>query len=70
MEGSKAFSLSKTDLLKIGKGLLIALAGAALTYLADMIPQVDFGTWTPMAVAGFSFLINAGQKYLLDTRSV
>lgn len=52
------------DYKKIGRGLLIAVGGAVLTYLAEQIPNVDFGTYTPLVVAGFSALINAGREYL------
>ena len=61
---SPQFTLNKTDLAKIGKGLVIALAGAALTYLASTIGQVDFGPYTPLVVAVGSTLINAGLKFL------
>lgn len=62
-------SLSGNELRKIGKGLLIAMAGAALTYLAQTIPNVDFGAYTPVVVASFSVIVNAAQKLLSDTRS-
>jgi hypothetical protein len=58
------YTLGKQDLLKIGKGLLIALGGAALTYVAQVYPHVNFGMWTPIAVALLSVLINAGWKVL------
>lgn len=62
-------TLSKFDVKKIGKGLLIALAGAALTYLSEQIPNVDFGASTPMVVTGFSVLANTLHRLLSDTRS-
>lgn len=49
---------------KLLKGLLIALGGAALTYLAQLLPNVNFGTYTPLIVAGFSALINGAQMWL------
>lgn len=61
--------LTKVEIKKIGRGLLIALAGAALTYLSEQIPNVDFGTYTPVVVSGFSVLVNTLQKLLSDTRS-
>ncbi len=69
MEGSKALSLSKGDIKKIGKGLLIALTGAALTYITEQIPNVDFGVWTPAVVAGWSVIVNAVRQLLTDTRT-
>ena len=61
---SKQFSLNKEDLLKIGKGALIALSGALLTYLLQVLPNVDFGVYTPMVVSVASILINAGLKFI------
>lgn len=52
------------DYKKVGRGLAIALGGAALTYFAQLIPHIDFGTYTPVAVAVFSALINAGREYI------
>lgn len=61
---SGRYQLSVEDLKKIGVGLLIAAGGAALTYLAEIIPNVDFGIYAPVAVAVASVLINAGRKFL------
>ena len=58
------YQLNKQDSLKIGKGLLIAMAGAGLTYLAEVIPNIDFGEFTPLMVVAFSVLVNAIRKYL------
>jgi hypothetical protein len=49
---------------KVLKGLLIALLGAVLTYVAELIPNVDFGTYTPLAVAFASSLVNVGRVWL------
>ena len=49
---------------KVLRGLGIALAGAALTFLAETIPGIDFGQWTPVAVAVASALVNAGREWL------
>lgn len=62
MESIK-YSLNKADLLKIGKGALIAVGGALLTYLSSVITQVDFGQYTALIVAVASILINAGLKF-------
>ena len=67
-EGSPAFSFRKEDMRKIGKGLCIALAGAGLTYSADVIPNIDFGGLTPLVVAVFSALVNAGLRFIQDNR--
>lgn len=66
-EGSKAYSLNKTDLKKIGKGALIAVGGALLTYLTSVIGNLDLGNqWTPIVVAIGSILINAAWKFIQD----
>ena len=64
MEGSEKFSLNKTDLKKIGKGALIAMAGVLLTYLTKTISNVDFGDWTPAIVGIWSVLVNIANRYL------
>lgn len=58
------YSFDKESLIKIGKGALIALGGCLLTYLAEQLPFVDFGSYTPVAVSVFSFLINAGKEWI------
>lgn len=66
MEQSKKYQLNQQDLIKIGKGALIALAGVLLTYLSDMLPNIDFGQWTPLVVAFWSIVANIARKYLQD----
>jgi len=63
---SPKYKLNNIDWLKIGKGLLVAVAGAALTYLTDLIPNIDWGVWTPVVVSGFSVLVNIVRKFLAD----
>lgn len=63
---SKRFSLNKSDLQKIGTGALIAISGALLTYLTKVVADIDFGVYTPVAVAIFSVLANAGRKFIAD----
>lgn len=64
MEPSKRYQLNSDDGKKILIGLVVAVAGAIVTYAADTIPNVDFGVWTPVAVAGFSVLINVLRKWI------
>lgn len=64
MANSKRFRLNKEDLIKILIGLCIAMAGAGLTYLTDIIANVDFGEYTPMAVAGWSVIVNLVRKLI------
>lgn len=60
---SKRFTLNETDWKKIGKGALIAVGGAAATYALSVLPEVDFGQYTPLAVSVLSILINALLKF-------
>jgi len=60
------FSLDRTDLVKLGKGLLIAVAGAALTYCSEWIAGADFGSWTPMVVTVWSVVVNVVRKWIAD----
>jgi hypothetical protein len=56
------WQLDKEQWLKIGKGLLISLAGAAATYLTTLTTGMSFGVWTPLIVTGFSILANYLRK--------
>lgn len=56
-------------LKKVGKGALIAGSGAALTYIVEAIPGVDFGVYAPIVMAVFSIGINFFRKLLLDYES-
>lgn len=67
---SQKYQLTWNDLEKVGKGLLIALAGAALTYLTEQIPNIDLGEWTPIVVAFWSVIVNAARKWLSETRYI
>lgn len=64
---SKKYELIQEDLKRIGIGALVAVGGALLTYVADTIPNVDFGVYTPVVVAISSVLINAGRKWITST---
>ena len=64
---SEKLKISKVDLIKIGKGALIAGSGAILTYLTSAITTLDFGAYTPMVVAGFGILVNFLRKFIPKT---
>lgn len=64
MTESKRFQLNESDGKKILVGAGVALGGALLTYVTALIPNVDFGVWTPAVVALASILVNAGRKLL------
>ena len=54
--------MNKEDLIKIGKGALIASAGAALTYISAAITGLDFGEFTPLVVVVWSVFANWARK--------
>jgi len=66
--GSKRYSLNREDLKRIAVGASVAIGGAALTYLSDVIPNIDWGEATPIVVAAFSVLVNMIRKWMTDTR--
>jgi hypothetical protein len=61
---NKSYSLKREDLVKLGTGLGIALAGAALTYISQVITQVDFGAYSPLVVAFWSVFANFIRKII------
>lgn len=65
---SPKFQLNAEDLKKVASGLGVALLGAALTYLTEQIPNIDFGQWTPFVVAFWSVIVNAVRKWLTENK--
>lgn len=61
---AEKFKLDLEDFGKVGKGALIAGVGAVVTYLVAVVPNIELGTWTPIAVAVFSVLANVVRKWL------
>jgi hypothetical protein len=67
-EQSKKYQLNAVDGKKILKGFLIGMGGAALTFLLDLLPQVDFQGYEaiviPIASTGINFLLKllSGKK--------
>jgi len=68
MEPSKMFSLNAPDRKKIGKGALIAAAGAVFTYLEGLVTMTDFGTYAPIVMAANSILVNIITKWLANNK--
>ena len=61
---SERFRYNKEDGLKILKGAGIAMGGALLTFLLEVLPKVDFGEYTLIVVPILSILINSGLKFV------
>jgi len=59
---SKKGELNKEDLMKIGKGAVIAGVGAALVFIAEALPSVNFGEYQPVAIVVSSVLVNVARK--------
>lgn len=74
MSESSKYSLSRTDLVKVGKGMLVSIGGvvsAALALaVADQISalptQIDFGVYQGLAVVVCSTLVNGIRKWITD----
>lgn len=61
---SKRFRLNKKDGKSIAVGACIALGAALLTYLAEIVGQIDFGEHSELIVAIAAILINTARKSL------
>lgn len=66
--GSPSGQLSRADMGKIGKGALIALGGAALTILVEVIPGVDFGKYQVVVAAVSAVLVNLLRIWLTNNQ--
>ena len=58
------WKLDSKEVTKVGKGALIAGVGAVLIYIAEVIPGIDFGLWTPVAVAVGGVITNFARKWI------
>ena len=69
--GSESFGLNYGDFYKIGKGALLAAAGAAGSYLLQVgVPtKLDKQEWLVLGAALGSVALNAAYKFLTDTTS-
>ena len=61
---SARYQLNKVDLKKIGRGCLIALIGAILTYFTEVIPTIELGQYTPLVVVFWSIITNTVRKFI------
>ncbi|MCK9370235.1 hypothetical protein M0R04_10045 [Candidatus Dojkabacteria bacterium] len=66
MNGSISKELNSIDWKKIGTGALIAVIGALLTYLTQVVSGLDLGAFTPIVVSGWSILANITRKWITD----
>lgn len=61
---SPRFSLNSVDWAAIGRGALVALAGAAIVAITQFTDTVDFGQWAPIVSAAAAVLVNALRKFV------
>ena len=73
---SAPFALSREDLHKIGRGIILALLGALVAWgYSDLMPALQSGgpvEWESLAMvlaaAASSAVLNTGRKFLADHR--
>jgi hypothetical protein len=63
---SNFLSLNKEDFKRIGMGAAVAVTGALLTYLSQVITTIDFGAYTPIIMAVWSVVANIVRKWLTN----
>jgi len=69
INGSPMFSLYREDWKKVGKGALIAVGGAILTYGTQILTNFDFKTYGPIITAVWSILANLGWKWIKNNQN-
>lgn len=47
---------------KVLVGAVIAMLGALLTYLSEVVTTVNWGEWTPIVTALFAIFVNMARK--------
>lgn len=73
VENSPSGFLSTLDWKSIGKGFLIGLGGAVLTYILGQIQAIKpemFGAYAPLATAVLSVVVNIIRKWISNTQNV
>jgi len=64
---SKAWSLNKTDFLKLGKGLLLTVGGCVLAFATDALTDLDQSKQTGAMIAGFgAVILNFARKFTVN----
>lgn len=58
------FILEKSEWVSVGKGALVAIVGALLTYFTAFFAGANFGQYTPIVVALWSVLANIARKWV------
>ena len=61
---SKKYSLDKFDWKKVLIGAGVAGTGALLTYITQVVTNLEPGIWTPIIVSAWSIFANIVRKWL------
>ena len=64
-EQSKKYKLNKADGMKILKSFGLASGGFLLTYVSQLVTQIDFGQYTSLVYAISPAIINFFRKLLV-----
>lgn len=73
VENSPSGFISSLDWKSIGKGFLIGLGGAVLTYILGSLQAINpaqFGAYAPIATAVLSVMVNIARKWISNTQNV
>ena len=63
---SAKYKLDRADGAKILKGAIVAVLGALLTFLTDLLPRVELNEWSPLVMAVWSVVVNSALKFLMN----
>lgn len=58
------YSFVGVDWKKIGRGALVATAGALLTYLTAVLPDVVPAEYLPLVTAFWAIVVNVVRKFI------
>ncbi len=58
--------LNSIDFRKVAIGACVAVVGALLTYLTELVSGIDFGDFTAVVVSVWSIIANVVRKWLKD----
>ena len=63
---SKSFQFGSQDWKRIGKGALVAIAGALVIYIPQAVTEISWGAYAPFATAIAGILVNILRVWATD----
>ena len=69
MTESPRFRLNDNDVKKIGTGLVLAIAGAVITFFVENTANMNLGEYAPFVAAIASVVLNIIRKYVKGDKS-